>query len=88
MARKTARLMAMKMASWAENDQALFAGRVGYISLLRKVMTRREEEEEMEGKRPEHGKASPCYPFREMKISLPTSNESSVLEMKIHSLAR
>lgn len=79
--------MAKTMASWAEKDQALFAGREGRISLLRTVTTR-QEKEEMDGKRPAHRKASPWHPFREMTTFLPTSKESSVLEMKIHPLVR
>lgn len=51
-------------------------------------MTGREKKEERSGKRPEHRRASPWHPLREMTAFLPTSKGSSVLEKKIHPLVR
>lgn len=51
-------------------------------------MTGREKEEGKYDNWPEHRRASPWHPLREMKTFLPTSKGSSVLEKKIHPLVR
>lgn len=86
MARAMARTMARTIGSWAEKGQALLVWCWGDISIPRTEMTGRGNEEEKYNKRPEHRRASPWDPLREMTTFLLTSKGSSVLEKKIHSL--